>query len=198
MYQIGEIVGYVAVAASLFLYVGKTRDQISIAKIVVESILLVSVLLCELYLLAVLGTMAIVRQSIFHFRGKKAWADSKFWLYFFLAFTIVSPIVEFSISGWEKVTLEQILLALMPTIGSILATFGYYVKNTLHSRILITPSVFLYGIYNIIILYIPSIVSFGLSVISLVIGYINEFNQRKKVKLMEKYSQGEPVKEQNS
>ena len=106
--------------------------------------------------------------------------------------------MEFSISGWEKVTLEQILLALMPTIGSILATYGYYVKNTLHSRILITPSVFLYGIYNIIILYIPSIVSFGLSVISLVIGYINEFNQRKKVKLMEKYSQGEPEKEQNS
>ena len=185
MYQIGEIIGYFAVAGSLVLYLGKSRDSMSIAKIVVEVILLISTLFCELYLLAVLGVMAIIRQAIFHFRGKKAWAESKFWLYFFIAFSIASPIIQFAIEGFETVTTQEILLCLLPTVGSVLNAFGYFAKKSLHVRLLITPAVFLYGIYYIIIWYVPSVIGFGLSVISLIIGFIKESKAHKENKVQQ-------------
>ena len=165
------------------MYVSKKRDLVSLSKILAEILCIASALFCSLYLLCVLSVMAVLRQLIFHFRGKKAWAESKFWLYFFLAFTLVSPIVEFTIDGWDNVTTNQLLLASLPTIGSIFNTIGYYVKRTLTAKLLLTPAVILYGVYAIIVSYIPKVIGFGLSVISLIIGFVNEYLLYKHTKV---------------
>ncbi len=189
MYKIGEYIGYLAVLAGLFLYVSKSRNVISIAKIIAECIWITSYLLCSLYLLCVLSVIAVVRQIIFHFRTTKAWADKKYWLYIFLALTLVSPVIEFSINGWGKLTMGMFILALLPPIGSVFNVFGYYSKSALHAKFYVTPGVLLYLVYAIGVMNIPSLIGNVLSVVSLIIGFINEYvkyRRDKKIKILEK------------
>ena len=189
MYEIGEYIGYAAVFAGLFLYVSKSRKVIGIAKISAECIWITSYLFCSLYLLCVLSIIAVVRQVVFYFRTSKEWADKKFWLYIFLALTLVSPVIEFSINGWSNLTLGMFALALLPPIGSVFNVYGYYSKSALHAKFWIAPGVVLYLIYSIGVWNVPSMIGNILSVISLVIGFINEYikyKRNKKLEILEK------------
>ena len=189
MYEIGEYFGYGAVLAGLFLYVSKSRKTISLAKIVGECLWIISYFFCSLYLLCVLSIIALIRQIIFHFRTSKKWADKKYWLYMFLALTLVSPAIEFSINGWANLTLGAFVLALLPPIGSVFNVYGYYSKSALYAKFRITPGVLLYLIYSIGVWNIPSMIGNILSVISLVIGFTNEYikyKRNKKLEILEK------------
>ncbi len=189
MYEIGEYIGYGAVVAGLFLYVSKSRKTLSLAKIVAECLWITSYLLCSLYLLCVLSGIAVIRQVVFHFRTNKKWADKKYWLYVFLALTLVSPTIEFSINGWSSLTLGAFALALLPPIGSMFNVYGYYSKSALHAKFWIAPGVLLYLIYSICVWNIPSMIGNTLSVISLVIGFTNEYlkyRHDKKMLILEK------------
>lgn len=185
MYRIGEIIGYVGVFLSLFMYVSKKRSVISIMKIVTESISIVGYLFCSLYLLAVLSTIAVLRQVIFHFRPTKKWADKRVWLWLFIALTFVSPTIDLVSKGLQNVNVGVIGLALLPVIGSIFCMFGYYSKSALTAKFLIAPGVVLYFVYDICVMHIPSIIGAGLGLISLVIGFINEYISYKYNKRME-------------
>ena len=185
MYEIGEYIGYVGVVAGLFLYVSKSRNVINLAKICVECIWITSYLFCSLYLLCVLSGIAVIRQVVFHFRTNKKWADKKYWLYVFLALTLVSPTIEFSINGWSSLTLGAFALALLPPIGSMFNVYGYYSKSALHAKFWIAPGVLLYLTYSICVWNIPSMIGNTLSVISLVIGFTNEYLKYKRDKKLQ-------------
>ena len=63
--------------------------------------------------------------------------------------------------------------------------FGYYSKSALTAKFLIAPGVVLYFVYDICVMHIPSIIGAGLGLISLVIGFINEYISYKYNKRME-------------
>ncbi len=110
---------------------------------------------------AILNAVAMVRAVIFYFKDKK-WADNIFWLWFFCAVSIAVGIF----------TWEDSLLSLLPMLGMVCTTIGFWVKNPKYVRIVSFPSSPLWLIYNLLKNSYAGAVCEAFNIISIIVGYI--------------------------
>ena len=114
LYLIAQIVGYVAIAESVFIFISNKREKILIFKLIDDALWFTNMVLMGAYTGAVLNAIAIVREIIFFNRGKKKWATHKFWLFFFMIVMLVSPVLT-----WAGP------VSILPAMGSCVAVICF-------------------------------------------------------------------------
>lgn len=125
---IAQVIGFVAVAENLLIYLSNRRERILLWKAVSDALWLVNYLLMGGFTGAMLNAVALVREGVFSLRGKAKWADGKWIPALFLALTWLSPALEWINGGaftW---------LPLLPAFGSMIFVLGFYVKNTVFTK----------------------------------------------------------------
>jgi hypothetical protein len=175
-----KIFGYLAVCCNLGLFLSKDRRVICIVKGIIEIFWALSYFLIERYTIAILALTATIRQCVFFFRGRRAWADKRVWLYLFLVVTLLSPITEIIIAVGKSLAFYQIAITFLPMVASVFYVFAYYCKSALNTKFIALPGVVIYLIYVSIIQNQAGIVGNILSLLSLSMGLINEYVNYKK------------------
>ena len=177
---LSSIIGYGAVVMNLVLFLSSNRQTICIIKAVIEIFWATSYFLIGKFTIAILALVALIRQCVFFFRGKKAWAQSPIWLIVFLACALISPLIELFSIGRENLNALLVLTNLLPVVGSLFYVFAYYSTRAIITKILAFPGVVLYLTYVILISNVAGIVGNTLSLISVAIGLVRELIKIKK------------------
>lgn len=107
---------------------------------------------------------------IFSYRNKYKWANSKLWLIVFCVLQIVMCV--FTLNKWYDV---------FPSIAGVISVFAYFVFKEDYYRILIFIYVLLWLVNSILNMYIVSLVSDSLCLLSAIIAIIR-YNILKKYK----------------
>jgi hypothetical protein len=98
--------------------------------------------LCGKVTASITSIIAVIQSLIFLQRGKKAWAESIFWLFLFLG-------VQLGICVWNVMSGEGILV-LLSVFAGLFGTMAYFVKNDRAYRILVLISL-LFWVANSIV-----------------------------------------------
>lgn len=140
---LAQAIGAAAVLLSGLIYLQKKRSAIILTKLATDVLWVINLLLLGGYTGAALNAIAIARESVFYHRERRAWADSRIWLYVFLALTMISPVMEWRVK--DAVT----LLPMLPAVGSMVAVVSFFVKKTHTMRTLGYIAQMLWFGYNI-------------------------------------------------
>lgn len=188
--RIGELIGYyemdgtrrasvwvglVAIVQCLFIYTSTRRDRILIMKLISDLLWSVQYYLFGSLTGAVLTFVAVGRETVFYNRGKHKWADSRAWMWIFIAVMMISPVIETVTSGFSPVIL-------IPAAASALAVIGLYSSDTVVTKSLMLVASLMYLAYNLILKNYISTLGAAAPAISTVIGLINEIRARRTEK----------------
>ena len=165
-----RLIGYVAVALALFVYISKSRKVILATKLSNDVLWAAHYILIGGWSGAALNIMAIGRETVFYFKEKK-WASSRVWLYVFLVLTWVSCILT-----WEGPQ------SLLPMAGTSFAVMSFWCSDPLKVRLLAIPAQILWLIYGIIHMTIPGIIGSSISLVSILIGLVGDYQRYRRVK----------------
>ena len=168
---IGNILGYIAALSGLVIFISVKRTRILILKIMSDSLFVLHQLCLGLFSGALLSGIAVARSCIFYHRGQRKWADNPLWLVLFIALTLISPVLT-----WAGP------ISLLPTVGSVVCVFSYYVKSTWILRILSFLGEGLWLLYGLLGGSIQLMLFGIVALISLTVGMIRETNHKRKTK----------------
>jgi hypothetical protein len=179
LYTIATVIGWISTIQSLFIFVAKKRETILILKLINDVLNIINFTLLGTYTGALLNLIAVLRESVFYFKDKKKWANSKFWLILFLLLMMISPlsvVLDPTRSAAEK------WVQILPAMGSSLAVIGLYMSKEQVLRILNLFAVTPWVIYNLFNNNIPALVNSCLGIVSVAWGLIMYFILDKKEK----------------
>ncbi len=159
--------GLVAVIHCLFVFMSNKRDRIFIQKVISDALWGLQYLLFGSLTAALIYLFAIGRDVVFFFRGKRAWADKRIWMWVFIVLMMLSPLADFVSGGFK-------LYLLLPAAGSALTVVSFYGQNTLVTKILMVISCCMYLVFTIRIGNFMSFLGTAATLISSVIGLVHE------------------------
>ena len=175
-----QIFGAIGIVISLFIYAAKTRSKIITCKFIADIIWMLNYALIGAYTAALINVIGMARETVFYNRGSKKWASYRWWLYVFVAFTFLSPILEFVGKGAFS------FIPLIPATGSVFAVISFYSMKTRNMRILGIFAQLLWTLYGIIVFNPTALISSILTIVSIVIGAIRDMQDNKaKAKIQE-------------
>ena len=172
---IGEIIGWIAVAEGFLIFLSNRRDRILMFKFIDDALWSASFLLTANYTGAILNAIGMGREAVFYNRDRRKWASTRFWLFFFLVVTAVSPLYSL-ISGKEG------WYAILPAIGSLAAVIGFYSRSADFSRYIGLFANGVWMVYNIICGKIPAITSSAILITSGVVGCVLVAVRKRQLK----------------
>ena len=175
---IGNILGYIAALSGLVIFISVKRSRILILKILSDSLFVLHQLCLGMLSGALLSGLAVARSGVFYHRGQRKWADNPLWLVLFLLLTLISPVLT-----WAGP------ISLLPTIGSVVCVFSYYVKSTWLLRILSFVGEGLWLLYGLLGGSIQLALFGVVALISLIVGMIREAHQNQKHKKIPELTQ---------
>lgn len=177
---IGTCFGLATLVVSFINYIFTDRNKILVVKFI-NDVLSISNSLCYAqYVNMGMNVVALFREAVFFNRGKKKWADSRVWLFVFMALMGATPFVITLImkGGFDSSSWIEIL----PGIGSMIVVYGLYSENTMTTKICVLTGQCFYVAYQAIWGNVGAFLSSTAPAISSVIGIINEFRKIKKEK----------------
>ena len=130
--------------------------------------------------------IAIAREIIFYFKGKKKWASHPIWLILFILFFATMPIYTWA--GW---------ISILPAIASILSTIGFYFKNPFHTRLINLAVQSISITYAVLVWNIFSLICASVMLLSAIIGLIIDLVSMKKKKDEVKIDENQKIIEEN-
>ena len=169
VYQIATTIGWISTIQSLFIFTAKKRGKILVLKLINDVLNIINFTMLGTYTGAVLNVIAVCRESIFYFKDKKSWANSKIWLFIFMFLMMLSPlsvVLDPSRSTTEK------WMQLLPATGSTLAVIGLFMSKEQLIRVLNLFAQAPWVIYNIYNQNIPATVNSCFGIISVVWGLV--------------------------
>lgn len=125
-----------------------------------------------------LNFLGICRAFVFSNKDKP-WAQKKGWLPFFICAYLSVYVLTFTVLGKEPTT-YNLLLELLPTLGMIPTTIGFYLNNATKVRLLSLMNAPTWLVYNIISGSIGGSLTEIICLISVIIGIIRLDIKRKK------------------
>ncbi len=161
------IVGLAAVIENLFIFTSNKRERIIVLKIVSDMLWVVQYALFGTPTGSVLNLIAVGRETVFYNRGRRKWADSPAWMWFFIAIMLASPVYESVTSGFTP-------LLLLPAVGSALAVVGFYCQKTAVTKAFLLVASLAYLVYNSITGNFMGVLGTAAPVVSTSIGLIHE------------------------
>jgi hypothetical protein len=122
-----------------------------------------------------LANIAIIAQNlVFMQRGKKKWASSIFWLFFFIIVQILICVTSF-----------KTLLDLFPILGGILGAIAYFVLKEKTYRYIVFASVICWLLNSLTKGYLIASISDSIGTLSVLIAIIRFTIEEKKLKKSE-------------
>lgn len=144
---IAQGIGVLGLLFAIISFQQNTNKRILLFQILATITFSVHFLLLGAYTGSLMNFFGIMRGLLFYNREKK-WADKKYWLYVFSAIYIISGIATY-----------ENFYSIFPTVSMVLSTFGLWVKNPKHIRLIMLPSSPLWLIYNIVNFSIAGIIT---------------------------------------
>ena len=179
---IGNIIGYIAVAFNIVIFVSNRRGVILIMKLISDCLwatngVLLSITNPANFTSALLNVIAIGREIVFYYKYNKKWASHMIWLYIFASLTLISPF-----TSWAGP------ITLLPTIGSIIAVFAFYSKRPNVIRYLSFVFSIMWLVFGIVVENYPIVICNVLGIISSTIGLILDARAKRLACIDEKGS----------
>ena len=151
-YFIGQAIGVIALLFAIISFQQKTQKKIVFIQLISSTLFSVHFFLLGAYVGCLLNFIGIFRAAIFTNKNKK-WARNKFWLWFFIAVSILAVVItmdgDLNLLTWNidfgKV---HTYFAFLPMIGMILTTVAFWVENAKTVRRISFPSSPCWMIYN--------------------------------------------------
>ena len=125
-YWIAQVIGGVAVVASLIIYRRRTKKGILAAKLVQDTCWLTHYLLIAAYPAAATSGLCICRGVVFYFNDRKERrGNSVWWLPVFLTLYAMSAVLT-----WKNA------FSIFPFAGSSLSTVAFWMKDPRHTKVI--------------------------------------------------------------
>ena len=163
-----QIIGYIAVAENLLIYISNRRDRILLFKFLSDALWFTNYLLMGGLTGAALNAVAMTREAVFSLRDRYRWAGAKWIPALFLALTWVSPAIEWIRAGaftWQP---------LLPAFGSMIFVIGFYARKTMLTKVSSLFGNALWLTYAVLLSNWAGMVGNILMLISALIGIIRE------------------------
>ena len=188
IFFLGQVFGWINVTISLTTYVSTKRSRILLLKLTSDIFNAFNMALCNFRVAgAVTSVVCIGRETVFYNRTRHKWADHRFWLFLFMGLMMTAPLIDFWVRG------SFLWLSLLPTVGSLVAAVGLFIKSTMRTKILVFFAQFPYLVYNMLAVTeesagavvfspnMPGLIGTAIPMISSVVGIANEFIQRSRM-----------------
>lgn len=166
-----QIIGYIAIAESVLVFISTKREKILIFKLIDDVLWFFNMLFMGNYTGAVLNAIAVGRELVFFNRGRKKWASHKFWLFFFMAVMLVSPILT-----WAGP------VSILPAAGSAVAVICFYAQKPIMTKCFAYFAQGAWLAYAILTNNTASTVCNVIALVSATIGLIHELIVKRKAK----------------
>lgn len=164
----GQIIGFVGMIWSFFIYIFKDRKKILLSKLLADAISIFHLALIGAYSGAAINVGNLLRDTV-SMNNEKKWASHKFWPFVFMGITIFSSLIT-----WQG------YISLVPMCGTCLAVLSLWCRDTKKMRFIMLPGVTLWLFYSIISGSISGTISNIFTVCSIFIGLAREFISEKK------------------
>lgn len=169
-----QVIGYIAVAENLLIYVSNRRGRILLFKFISDALWFLNYLLMGGFTGAALNAVAMTREAVFSVRDRYKWAGAKWIPALFLLLTWVSPVLEWVRAGaftWQP---------LLPAIGSMIFVIGFYARNTKLTKVSSLFGNALWLTYAVLLHNWAGMVGNILMLISALIGIVREYDGKPK------------------
>ena len=163
-----QIIGYIAVAENLLIYISNRRERILLMKFISDALWLINYVLLGGFTGAALNGVAMMREAVFSLRDRYRWANAKWIPAIFLAFTWISPVLEWirnEAFSWQP---------LLPAVGSMIFVLGFYSKHTMRTKVSSLFGCALWLTYAVLLSNWAGMVGNILMLISAVVGIVHE------------------------
>lgn len=178
---IAQIIGYIAVAENIMIYISNCRERILLWKFVSDTLCMLNYLLMGGFTGAALNGVAMIREAVFSLRGKVEWTNQKWVPALFLALTWLSPVMEWTTKDFSWIPL-------LPAFGSMIFVAGFYSKNTMRIKVSSLFGNAFWMAYAISITNWAGMTGNILMAISAMIGILREKDKRRIEEKEEKNS----------
>ncbi len=173
-----QFLGFVGMALNLISF--QLKEQKKLIRLQFFSSIVFS---CHYLLLGamtgcLLNIIGIARAYVYSHK-EQAWTQSKLWLYGFCASYFVMYGLTFTVFGKEP-TAYNLLLELLPVIGMICCTVGFYLENAAQVRRLALMNAPTWLTYNLFNGSIGGALTEVFCLISVIVGIIRLDIKRKK------------------
>ncbi len=181
LYEFGQIFGIIVAIIGFFTYIPRKRGTILLMKASTDTLGVIQQIIIGAYTGAGITAIAVLRGLVFFNRGRKKWADNKFWLWFFVIVIGLTPI--FTWAGPAS---------LLPMAGSVIMVFGFYNMNPHYTRIIALLGHGLWLIYTIVVFNIGAIIQNAVYITAAIVGLIMD----NRIKNKEEATQPEEKEEE--
>lgn len=161
MGAITQIFGTIALSCSFIIYQQKTRKRILSFKLLQDVCWFIHYFFLGAYSAAATSAICTTRSVVYYNNGKKFFS-SKLWLFFYIVLYLISAAIT-----WQGV------FSIFPAASSIVSSFGFWLKNPKHTKILAILASTCSLIYNLnvshsISVYIAATFSISSAAISII------------------------------
>ena len=138
-FWIGQVVGVIAMVESFFIFQVTDRRKMVALKLLDDLLWVTHFILIGGYTAALTTGIAVFREIIFYYKGKRKWASSIFWaIGFSAAFAACAPFT------WVDI------FSIFPAAASVVSTWVFWVNRTKTAKLIQLPSAVCMFIYNIV------------------------------------------------
>ena len=164
---IAQIIGFIPLILSCITFSQKDRKKIIMLKGCSDFLWAIHFFMLGEFSGGAINTVNTFRNIVFSQKGKK-WANHIMIPIAFIIFTLVCSLVNF-----------QGVKDILPVIGSCLAIIGFWQTNISYLRIFNLCGIVLWLIYDILKVSISAIVSCIMSIISILVGMLRMYRNKK-------------------
>ena len=128
IYWIGQAFGVIAMVVTFFIFQATDRRKMLALKLLDDLLWVTHFVLLGGYTAALTTSVAVFREMIFYYKGKKPWASNILWaIGFSLAFAACAPLT------WIDI------FSIFPAIASVGATWSFWANKTTHTKLIQLP-----------------------------------------------------------
>ena len=178
MYIVAQVIGIIAMIFNVLSYQGRTQRQIMIVRLISAVLFVAHFWLLGGMTGATLNIIATLMCLVFAFKPKK-FADSIFWIPFFIICTIIAYVLTFTVFGTEP-TAFNLIINLFPVAGMTICIFAFRMDKASKVRLLSLFSSPCWLVYNIINVAIGAILTESFAICSNIFAIFTQDVKRVK------------------
>ncbi|MGN1345366.1 MAG: YgjV family protein [Eubacteriales bacterium] len=135
---LAQALGLLALCVTIICYQFNSQKKILIMQIIASTLFTLNLTLLGAFSGALLNIHGICRALTFYQRGRHKWADSPFWIFFYIVTAGICVAVTY-----------QSPLDLLPFVGQTFTTLAFFMKNPARIRLLTLPSPPCWFVYHL-------------------------------------------------
>jgi len=167
---IAQVISIAAMAFNILSYQRKTQRGIITFQFFGSSLFAISFLMLGSMMGMLMNIVSMVRAAVYRER-ERLHSDHILWLLFFIALSVVTYILNFTVFGTEPST-KSLIVEFLPVVGMTASTVSFRMKEARAIRFLGLINSPAWLIYNIFAFSIGAILCETISLISIIVGIL--------------------------